>query len=141
MGASSFWVRKDLSNCVSTRTWPEEMAAIISSLPTKRSKSTFIAGKVGYPYFGQLILDCLNRTEKAMTQEHAFKAAELCLIAQRDAMVVGPDPERKWGPTQKGECVVVQGKNRLIGLMPKIGIRPTIDGREREFGNPWSSKR
>lgn len=47
------------------------------------------AGKVGYPYFGQLILDCLNRTEKAMTQEHAFKAAELCLIAQRDAMVVG----------------------------------------------------
>ena len=31
---------------------------------------------------------------------------------------------------------MVQGKNRLIGLMPKIGIRPTIDGREREFGNP-----
>lgn len=26
---------------------------------------------------------------------------------------------------------MVQGKNRLIGLMPKIGIRPTIDGRER----------
>jgi predicted dehydrogenase len=40
------------------------------------------AGKVGYPYFGQLILDCLNRTETAMTQEHAFKAAELCLQAQ-----------------------------------------------------------
>lgn len=44
-----------------------------------------VSGKVGYPYFGQLILDCLNRTENAMTQEHAFKAAELCLIAQRDA--------------------------------------------------------
>jgi predicted dehydrogenase len=40
------------------------------------------AGKVGYPFFGQLILDCLNRTENAMTQEHAFKAAELCLQAQ-----------------------------------------------------------
>lgn len=40
------------------------------------------AGKVGYPFFGQLILDCLNRTENAMTQEHAFKAAELCLKAQ-----------------------------------------------------------
>ena len=45
-------------------------------------------GKVGYPYFGELILDCLNRTENAMTQEHAFKAAELCLIAQRDAVRV-----------------------------------------------------
>jgi predicted dehydrogenase len=41
------------------------------------------AGKVGYPFFGQLILDCLNRTETAMTQAHAFKAAELCLTAQR----------------------------------------------------------
>jgi len=45
-----------------------------------------VAGKVGYPFFGELILDCLNGTENAMTQEHAFKAAELCLIAQRDAV-------------------------------------------------------
>ncbi|MFC4776359.1 Gfo/Idh/MocA family protein [Paenibacillus sp. GCM10023252] len=45
-----------------------------------------LQGKVGYPYFGELILDCLNRTELAMTQEHTFKAAELCLIAQRDAI-------------------------------------------------------
>ncbi|NOU67599.1 gfo/Idh/MocA family oxidoreductase [Paenibacillus sp. LMG 31461] len=47
-----------------------------------------VSGQVGYPYFGQLILDCLNRTEVAMTQEHTFKAAELCLIAQRDAMII-----------------------------------------------------
>jgi predicted dehydrogenase len=39
-------------------------------------------GKIGFPFFGQFILDCLNGTEKAMTQEHAFKAAELCLKAQ-----------------------------------------------------------
>jgi predicted dehydrogenase len=45
-----------------------------------------VQGKVGFPYFGQLILDCLHRTENAMTQEHAFKAAELSLIAQRDAI-------------------------------------------------------
>jgi predicted dehydrogenase len=44
------------------------------------------AGKVGYPFFGQLILDCLNRTENAMTQDHAFKAAELCLRAQAQAI-------------------------------------------------------
>ena len=41
-----------------------------------------VSGKVGFPYFGQLILDCINRTEDAMTQEHTFKAAELCLKAQ-----------------------------------------------------------
>ena len=41
-----------------------------------------VAGKVGFRFFGQLILDCLNRTENAMTQAHAFKAAELCLRAQ-----------------------------------------------------------
>ena len=44
------------------------------------------AGATGYPFFGQLILDCLNRTENAMTQEHAFKAAELCLLAQKNAV-------------------------------------------------------
>lgn len=43
------------------------------------------AGKVGFPFFGQLILDCLNRTENAMTQAHTFKAAELCLLAQQQA--------------------------------------------------------
>ncbi|MGL4726467.1 MAG: Gfo/Idh/MocA family protein [Scandinavium sp.] len=41
-----------------------------------------VAGKVGFPYFGELIKDCLNRTENAMTQAHAFKAAELCIKAQ-----------------------------------------------------------
>ena len=50
-----------------------------------------LAGKVGFPFFGQLILDCLNGTETAMTQEHAFKAAELCLKAQAAAVVVRSD--------------------------------------------------
>jgi predicted dehydrogenase len=44
-----------------------------------------VKGKVGFRFFGELILDCLNRTEKAMTQAHAFKAAELCLKAQAAA--------------------------------------------------------
>jgi predicted dehydrogenase len=42
-------------------------------------------GTVGFPFFGALILDCLNRTEHAMTQTHAFKAVELCLKAQNAA--------------------------------------------------------
>ena len=45
-------------------------------------------GATGYPFFGDLILDCLNRTENAMTQAHAFKAAELSLVAQRDAITI-----------------------------------------------------
>ncbi|MCE9616254.1 MAG: Gfo/Idh/MocA family oxidoreductase [Lentisphaerae bacterium] len=41
-----------------------------------------LAGKVGYRFFGELILDCVHRTERAMTQAHAFKAAELSMLAQ-----------------------------------------------------------
>jgi predicted dehydrogenase len=47
-----------------------------------------VAGQVGYPFFGELILDCLEGTERAMTQEHAFRAAELCLLAQQQALRV-----------------------------------------------------
>ena len=46
-----------------------------------------LAGKVGCRFFGELILDCLHRTERAMTQAHAFKAAELALQAQAFADV------------------------------------------------------
>jgi len=60
-------------------------------LADKKGEQYFdVAGKVGFPYFGRLILDCLNRTENAMTQEHAFKAAEICLKAQ-----VMADEQRK----------------------------------------------
>jgi predicted dehydrogenase len=45
-----------------------------------------VSGIVGYPFFGQLILDCINRTENAMTQDHAFKAAELCIKAQMNSV-------------------------------------------------------
>ncbi len=48
------------------------------------------SGTVGFPFFGQLILDCLNRTENAMTQAHAFKAAELSLRAQASARDLTP---------------------------------------------------
>lgn len=47
-------------------------------------------GMTGFPYFGSLIRDCLDRTENAMTQEHAFKAAELSLQAQAAAEVLAP---------------------------------------------------
>lgn len=47
-----------------------------------------LSGQVGFPFFGELIKDCINRTENAMTQDHAFKAAELCLLAQEKAINV-----------------------------------------------------
>jgi predicted dehydrogenase len=50
-------------------------------------------GQVGYPYFGQLIRDCLDRTELAMTQAHAFKAVELAVEAQNRARVLTPRSE------------------------------------------------
>lgn len=40
------------------------------------------AGNIGFPFFGRLILDCLHRTEKAMTQRHVFHAAETSMRAQ-----------------------------------------------------------
>ena len=53
------------------------------------SQHLSVHGQVGFPFFGQLILDCLNRTENAMTQAHAFKAAELSLRAQEVARRIG----------------------------------------------------
>lgn len=47
-----------------------------------------VSGKVGFPFFGRLILDCIDRTENAMTQEHAFKAAELCVRAEMQAKTI-----------------------------------------------------
>jgi len=47
-----------------------------------------VHGTVGFPYFGQLILDCLHRTEHAMPQRHTFLAMELALAAQAQAVKV-----------------------------------------------------
>jgi hypothetical protein len=44
-----------------------------------------VSRQVGYPFFGELILDCLERTERAMPQAHTFKAAELCVVAEQEA--------------------------------------------------------
>jgi len=43
------------------------------------------AGTVGFPFFGKLIRDCLDRSETAMAQEHVFRVMELALRAQQTA--------------------------------------------------------
>lgn len=39
-------------------------------------------GTTGFPFFGKLIIDSIHRTEDAMSQSHAFRAAELSMRAQ-----------------------------------------------------------
>jgi predicted dehydrogenase len=61
----------------------------------KGARHLQVTGQVGFPFFGQFILDCLHRTENAMTQAHAFKAAELCLKAQlvAEGAIRSPDED------------------------------------------------
>jgi predicted dehydrogenase len=47
------------------------------------------AATCGFPFFGRFIRDCLDRTETAMTQEHAFTAIELAIEAQEMALKSG----------------------------------------------------
>lgn len=49
-----------------------------------------VAGQVGFPFFGRLLLDVLNRTETAMTQDHTFAAAEISMTAQALADQAAP---------------------------------------------------
>jgi predicted dehydrogenase len=56
-----------------------------------RSERRFdLRGKVGFPFFGLLLDDVLNRTETSMSQAHAFKSAELALKAQASARILSP---------------------------------------------------
>lgn len=41
-----------------------------------------VTGKVGFVFFGQLIRDCLDRTEHAITQEHVLEAMRVTIEAQ-----------------------------------------------------------
>lgn len=49
-----------------------------------------VQGVVGFPFFGELIRDCLHRADKSMPQDHAFLAIELALQAQAQAIVLNP---------------------------------------------------
>jgi predicted dehydrogenase len=62
-------------------TEPQE-SQVIYLVDGEKEQRIPCAGKVGFPFFGELILDVMNRTETAMTQEHCFKAAELAMQAQ-----------------------------------------------------------
>jgi predicted dehydrogenase len=46
------------------------------------------AGRTGFPFFGELIRDCLDRTDKAYSQKTFFKAIELAIEAEQGAMKI-----------------------------------------------------
>ncbi len=55
-------------------------------IDNEKEKHIPVSGKVGFPYFGHLIRDCLDGTETAMPQRHTFLAAQLSLEAQAKAV-------------------------------------------------------
>ena len=67
-----------------------------------------MSGQVGFPYFGQLILDCINRTENAMTQDHAPESG--------GAVCEGPDAGAE------GEITVtIWMARKVAGCIPLAG--------------------
>ena len=57
-------------------------ASVIHLVTEQESREIDCLGTVGFPFFGQMILYVLNRTENSMGQNHIFKAAEISLRAQ-----------------------------------------------------------
>ncbi len=57
-------------------------ASLIIRVDERGEEAIDCQDQVGYPFFGRLILDALNGTETAMTQQHIFTAARISLEAQ-----------------------------------------------------------
>ncbi|MCK9287167.1 MAG: Gfo/Idh/MocA family oxidoreductase [Sphaerochaetaceae bacterium] len=45
-----------------------------------------VAGVAGFPFFGQFVRDCLDRTETSASQERVFRAIELAIEAEEKAI-------------------------------------------------------
>lgn len=56
--------------------------ASIVYLVDQKDEYRFDCSNRGLPFFGKFLRDCIERTETAMTQDHAFKAAEISMEAQ-----------------------------------------------------------
>lgn len=47
-----------------------------------------VTGKTGFVFFADLIRDCMDRTENAITQEHIFESMRVTIEAQEKAQVI-----------------------------------------------------
>lgn len=50
-----------------------------------REEKFQVTGRMSFVFFGDFILDCMERTERAMTQEHVFNAMRVTIQAERMA--------------------------------------------------------
>lgn len=73
-------IRKNIDICSD----PQE-GAVIYLIDEEGEKRIPCEGRVGFPFYGRLVLDVMQRTEDAMTQEHCFQAARLSMLAQQMA--------------------------------------------------------
>ena len=48
-----------------------------------------MTGKVGFPFFGEFILDCINGTDNAMDEDHVLESMRLAIEADSMAEIVG----------------------------------------------------
>lgn len=72
----SIEVRKYLDIC------GEAPASDIYLCNTEGESKIHCLNQTGFPFFGRFILDCMHRTENAMTQAHTLRVAEISLRAQ-----------------------------------------------------------
>lgn len=47
-----------------------------------------VTGKMSFVFFGEFILDCLHRTENAITQKHTLQAMKIAIEAQDKARII-----------------------------------------------------
>lgn len=69
-------------------TAPEKTENTVILVNREGEKRFNVTGRAGFPFFGEMILDMMNRTENAMTQKHVLKAAELAVIAEKNAKIL-----------------------------------------------------
>ena len=48
-----------------------------------------VTGRIGFPFFGEFILDCLHGTDNAMTEEHVLESMRLAIEADSKAEILG----------------------------------------------------
>lgn len=60
----------------------ENVGDLVYLVTRDREEKFHVTGKVGFVFFGDFILDCMERTERAMTQEHVFNAMRVTIEAE-----------------------------------------------------------
>ena len=48
-----------------------------------------VTGRIGFPFFGEFILDCLHGSDNAMTEEHVLESMRLAIEADSKAEILG----------------------------------------------------